>query len=107
MTSLTNLSIAVNEDSAVSALATVPQGASACLVLAHGAGAGMNHPSIAGICNGLAARGLATLRYQFPYMEKSRSLSAPMAAATRFRSAGTPEAREAAAGVRRVCPRSP
>jgi predicted alpha/beta-hydrolase family hydrolase len=67
---LTNLSIAVNKDAAVSAIATVPKGPSACLVFAHGAGAGMNHPSIAGICDGLAARGIATLRYQFPYMEK-------------------------------------
>jgi predicted alpha/beta-hydrolase family hydrolase len=70
MTSLTNLSIAVSKESAVSALATVPKGALACLVFAHGAGAGMNHPSVAGICNGLAPRGIATLRYQFPYMEQ-------------------------------------
>jgi predicted alpha/beta-hydrolase family hydrolase len=67
---LTTLSIAVNQETAVSALATVPQDPRACVVLAHGAGAGMNHPSIAGICNGLATRGIATLRYQFPYMEK-------------------------------------
>jgi predicted alpha/beta-hydrolase family hydrolase len=67
---LTPLTIAVNQETAVSALATVPQDSSACLVFAHGAGAGMNHPSIAGICNGLAARGIATLRFQFPYMEQ-------------------------------------
>jgi predicted alpha/beta-hydrolase family hydrolase len=70
MTSLTSLSIAVDRDSAVSALATVPDRASACMVFAHGAGAGMNHPAMAGICTGLAARGIATVRYQFPYMEK-------------------------------------
>jgi predicted alpha/beta-hydrolase family hydrolase len=70
MTSLTTLSIAVNKQTAVTALATVPTGSSACLVLAHGAGAGMNHPSIAAICNGLAERGIATLRFQFPYMER-------------------------------------
>lgn len=67
---LTTLTIAVNQETAVSALATVPQDPSACLVFAHGAGADMNHPSIAGICNGLAARGIATLRYQFPYREQ-------------------------------------
>ena len=42
----------------------------ACLVLAHGAGAGMNHKSMAAIADGLASRGVATLRYQFPYMER-------------------------------------
>ena len=67
---LTTLTIALNQEAAVSALATVPQDPSACVVFAHGAGAGMNHPSIAGICNGLAAREIATLRYQFPYMEQ-------------------------------------
>jgi predicted alpha/beta-hydrolase family hydrolase len=70
MVSLTTLSIAVNERINVSALATVPEVPTACVVFAHGAGAGMNHPSIADICNGLAARGIATLRYQFPFMEK-------------------------------------
>lgn len=47
-----------------------PGGARACLVLAHGAGAGMTHPFLAAIAEGLAARGIATLRYQFPYMER-------------------------------------
>ena len=42
----------------------------ACTVLAHGAGAGMTHPFMAAIANGLAERGIATLRYQFPYMEQ-------------------------------------
>jgi predicted alpha/beta-hydrolase family hydrolase len=64
------LSIAVDEDTVVSAVATVPREANSCLVLAHGAGAGMNHPFIVAACNGLAERGMATLRYQFPYMEK-------------------------------------
>jgi uncharacterized protein len=70
MPTSTQLSIAVNEDTAVSALATVPRGASSCLVFAHGAGAGMNHPFIVAVCDGLAERSMATLRYQFPYMEK-------------------------------------
>jgi len=42
----------------------------ACLVLAHGAGAGMTHPFLAAVAEGLASRGVATLRYQFPYMER-------------------------------------
>jgi predicted alpha/beta-hydrolase family hydrolase len=47
-----------------------PAAPSACLVLAHGAGAGMTHKAMAAIAEGLAARGVATLLYQFPYMEK-------------------------------------
>jgi predicted alpha/beta-hydrolase family hydrolase len=41
----------------------------ACYVLAHGAGAGMAHPFMAAVARGLAERGIATLRYQFAYME--------------------------------------
>src|SRR3954452_7012245 len=44
--------------------------ARACLVLAHGAGAGMAHPFMETVATGLCERGIATLRYQFPYMEK-------------------------------------
>ncbi len=77
MSTLMPLSIAVGNDT-VSALATIPKPASACLVFAHGAGAGMNHPFIVAVCDGLAAHGIATLRYQFPYMEKgSRRPDAP------------------------------
>jgi len=54
----------------VSGLMLVPPGASACFVFAHGAGAGMAHPFMAAAAAGLAARKIATLRYQFPYMEK-------------------------------------
>ena len=42
----------------------------ACYVLAHGAGAGMIHPFMGAVANELAGRGIATLRYQFPYMEQ-------------------------------------
>jgi uncharacterized protein len=47
-----------------------PPRARACYVFAHGAGAGMAHASMETIAAGLADRGIATLRYQFPYMEK-------------------------------------
>jgi predicted alpha/beta-hydrolase family hydrolase len=57
-------------DSAVSGLLLRPDDAKALYVFAHGAGVGMNHPSMAGNAEGLAARGIATLRFQFPYMEK-------------------------------------
>ncbi len=55
---------------AVSGLLQTPPGARACLVLAHGAGAGMQHPFMAAVAAGLAERGIASLRYQFPYMER-------------------------------------
>jgi uncharacterized protein len=54
----------------VSGLLQNPPHALACYVLAHGAGAGMNHPFMAAVAAGLASRGIATLRYQFPYMER-------------------------------------
>src|SRR5260221_4311541 len=54
----------------VSGLWQAPAQPRACLVLAHGAGAGMAHRSMAAIADGLADRGVATLRYQFPYMER-------------------------------------
>jgi predicted alpha/beta-hydrolase family hydrolase len=54
----------------VSGLLEVPPQAQACYVLAHGAGAGMAHPFMAAVAAELATRGIATLRYQFPYMER-------------------------------------
>jgi uncharacterized protein len=54
----------------VSALLQVPPRASACFVFAHGAGAGMTHPFMSAVAVGLTERRIATLRYQFPYMEK-------------------------------------
>ncbi|WP_037552754.1 alpha/beta hydrolase family protein [Sphingomonas sp. URHD0057] len=54
----------------VSALLLRPAEAKALYVFAHGAGVGMNHPSMASNAQGLADRGVATLRFQFPYMEK-------------------------------------
>jgi len=63
------LSIAVDEKRRVSGLLQVPSAARVCYVLAHGAGAGMSHPFMAAVADGLAERDIATLRYQFPYME--------------------------------------
>jgi predicted alpha/beta-hydrolase family hydrolase len=53
----------------------------ACFVLAHGAGAGMTHPFMEQVAAGLAERGIATLRYQFPYMEKGSRRPDPPAVA--------------------------
>jgi hypothetical protein len=64
------LSFAVGGSASVSALLQVPRGADALLVLAHGAGAGMTHSFMAAMSGGLADRAIATLRYQFPYMER-------------------------------------
>jgi predicted alpha/beta-hydrolase family hydrolase len=65
----------------VSGLWQAPASPMACLVLAHGAGAGMTHRSMAAIADGLEARGVATLRYQFPYMEKGGKRVDPPAVA--------------------------
>jgi predicted alpha/beta-hydrolase family hydrolase len=54
----------------VSAILMKPRKAIACFVFAHGAGAGMTHPFMEQIAAGLYERGIATLRFQFPYMEK-------------------------------------
>lgn len=56
----------------VSALLRVPAGARALLVFAHGAGAGMTHPFMEAMSERLEGQQLATLRYQFPYMESGR-----------------------------------
>ena len=61
--------IALDAERRVSGLLQVPRNARTCYVLAHGAGAGMTHPFIAAIADGLFERGVATVRYQFPYME--------------------------------------
>jgi predicted alpha/beta-hydrolase family hydrolase len=53
----------------VSGLLDKPKGAKACLVLAHGAGAGMTHRHMQATAEGLAERGIAVLRFNFPYME--------------------------------------
>jgi uncharacterized protein len=64
------VTITIDEITRVSGLLQAPPGARACFVFAHGAGAGMKHPFLAAIATGLAEHGIASLRYQFPYMEK-------------------------------------
>jgi Predicted hydrolase of the alpha/beta-hydrolase fold len=83
-----SVTIKVNEGQEVSALLQAPRKALACYVLAHGAGAGMTHPFMAEIARGLAERGVATLRYQFPYMERgSKRPDAPALAHATVRAA--------------------
>ena len=64
------ITFAVDGDTRLSGLLQAPPGARACFVMAHGAGAGMNHPFMTAVAAELARRGIATLRYQFPYMER-------------------------------------
>ena len=65
----------------VSGILLRPATATALYVFAHGAGVGMNHPSMASNAQGLAERGIATLRFQFPYMEKGGGRPDPPAIA--------------------------
>jgi predicted alpha/beta-hydrolase family hydrolase len=76
-----SLTIDVGKTTSVSALLTRPALASACYVFAHGAGAGMTHSNMEAVATGLAARNVATLRYQFPYMEKQSKRPDPPAIA--------------------------
>jgi predicted alpha/beta-hydrolase family hydrolase len=64
-----SVTISVNEQIRVSGLMQRPASAKTCLVLAHGAGAGMEHPFMAALAHDLEAIGIATLRFQFPYIE--------------------------------------
>jgi predicted alpha/beta-hydrolase family hydrolase len=69
---VTAVTLRVDENLSVSGLLEQPANARACYVLAHGAGAGMQHKSMAAVAEGLAGLGIATLRYQFPYMEQGK-----------------------------------
>jgi uncharacterized protein len=65
-----SITIAGDQDIDVSGLLQTPPQPRACCVLAHGAGAGMNHRFLGAVAAELSQRGIATLRYQFPYMER-------------------------------------
>jgi uncharacterized protein len=83
-----SVSIDLTEGERVSGLFQCPAKARGCYVFAHGAGAGMNHPFMAAMAEGLAERGIATLRYQFLYMEKgSRRPDPPKVAQAAVRAA--------------------
>ena len=64
------IAITVDDAHTVSGLLQMPADATACLALAHGAGAGMAHAFMAAVAEGLCARSIGMLRYQFPYMEQ-------------------------------------
>ncbi len=75
------LTIRLSETETVSALLRLPPNARACYVFAHGAGAGMNHSFLTSVSSGLAERGIATLRYQFPFIERGSKRPDPPAVA--------------------------
>ena len=88
--------IAIPDSEPVSGLWIAPFDARAVLVLAHGAGAGMTHRAMAATAEGLAERGVATLRFQFPYMQKGgKRVDPPAVAQAAVRAA-------AAEGLRRA-----
>ena len=74
MNDVRNLRFPVLDNEEVSALLLLPTHSTSLLVLAHGAGAGMNHSFMSAIANQLAKDSIATFRYQFPYMEQRRGV---------------------------------
>jgi uncharacterized protein len=89
-----SITITIDEMQRVSGLLQTPSKARACYVLAHGAGAGMTHAFMAAAADGLAERGIATLRYQFPYMEQgSKRPDTPKVAHAAVRAAVSEAAR--------------
>lgn len=84
----TEITIPLDGDASVSALWLAPPKARAAYIFAHGAGAGMAHKSMTAIAEGLAERGIATLRYNFLYMERgSKRPDAPALAHVAVRAA--------------------
>ena len=75
------LRVTLADGASVSALLLAPPAASAAYVFAHGAGAGMQHSFMTAMARALAANGIATLRYQFPYMENAAKRPDPPARA--------------------------
>src|SRR5690349_3589786 len=94
------LTIEVGSTTSVSALLIRPARPRACFVFAHGAGAGMAHAFMQDAAIGLGARAIATLRYQFPYMEKGSKRPDPPAVAQAA-------VRAAVAEAARQCPGLP
>jgi uncharacterized protein len=87
-----DITIPIGGGESVSGLWLAPAAARACLVLAHGAGAGMTHRSMAALADGLAERHIASLRYQFPYMQRGEKRPDPPVVAHRAVRAAVAEA---------------
>jgi len=83
----------------LSVLFNRPAEPKACFVFAHGAGAGMRHAFMESVATGLEARGIATLRYQFPYIDNGSKRPDPPAVCHRTVRAAVEEARRRLPGV--------
>jgi len=94
------LAIALPDGTSVSGLVQAPAQARSAYVLAHGAGAGMGHAFLDACANGLAERGVASLRFQFPYMERGSRRPDPPAVAQATVRAAVARAAERFAGAR-------
>jgi len=94
------MTIETGKAGAVSALLLRPDAARACFVFAHGAGAGMTHSFMEAFAEGLCRHSIASLRFQFPYMEKGSKRPDPPAIAQAA-------VRAAVAEARRHCPDLP
>src|SRR5438552_9233091 len=99
MGTVEELRFAVEGAGEVSALLLRPAKARWLLARAHGAGAGMSHPFMAKLAEELASVGVATLRYQFPYMEERRRVPDKPAVLTATVRAAVRAAAEAAPGL--------
>jgi uncharacterized protein len=93
------LNVETGKAGSVSALLMRPAQARACFVFAHGAGAGMTHLFMEAFAAGLCERGIATLRYQFPYMEKGSKRPDPPALAQATVRAAVAEAARCCQGL--------
>jgi uncharacterized protein len=97
--SFTELRIPIGQSDTVSGLLCLPDEARVLYVLAHGAGAGMRHPFLERMADALAQRHVATLRYQFLYMERKQRRPDPPALAVAAVRAAVRAAGERAPGL--------
>ncbi len=94
MDQMETIRIEIEGSDPVTGLLMNPHDARACFVFAHGAGAGMAHPFMEAVATGLFERRIATVRYQFPYMEKGfKRPDAPATAQATVRAAAAEAAR--------------
>ena len=91
------MTLPIDDQPPVDALLQIPPAARACFVFGHGAGAGMTHPFMAAVAEGLCERGIACLRYQFPSMQRGSRQPDPPAVAHAA-------VRAAVAAARHRCP---
>lgn len=89
-----SLTVVLDEKTSVSGLWDAPAKPKAAIALAHGAGVGMAHRSMEAVAGGLVQRGIAVLRYNFPYMERGSKRVDPPAIAHKTVRAAVATARE-------------